>query len=266
MRSRLRRKKRDMHQSAEAFVESVSETFELQGPIFEFGFRGDRDSPQTEPHGSEPFPETGYLDCDPDRQTEVDWLPDITRLPFADGAARTVMCVNTLQHVFEPPRAVGELVRILAPGGLLFVCTSTDPKQPQQPDDYWQPTPRAVQRLLAGMEATLVGWQGADESPRAVYGIGCKGPVGETFAAEAARFPDILQNRLDEAASKERWSARLKRLIAGWSFRRARRRAAGDCHKVRFTLHLPVGQHLTHHLLGSCLTDGKAGTRLDLSQ
>lgn len=48
-------------------------------------------------------------------------------MEFADASFDTVLCVQVLEHVFDPIRMVGEVGRVLRPGGkavLLIPCTS----------------------------------------------------------------------------------------------------------------------------------------------
>jgi SAM-dependent methyltransferase len=45
---------------------------------------------------------------------------DGQRLPFADGAFDVVFCDNVVDHAERPAAIVGEMVRVLAPGGLLY--------------------------------------------------------------------------------------------------------------------------------------------------
>ncbi len=46
---------------------------------------------------------------------------DLLALPFEDGAFRYVMCWGVLMHVPELQRALAELARVLAPGGVLVL-------------------------------------------------------------------------------------------------------------------------------------------------
>lgn len=55
---------------------------------------------------------------------------DLTDLPFADGAFELVFSTEALEHTTRPRRAVGELARVLAPGGTLLLTT---------PNRLWRP-------------------------------------------------------------------------------------------------------------------------------
>lgn len=44
-----------------------------------------------------------------------------TRLPFAEGAFAVVWCSEVLEHLFDPGYALGEMYRVLRPGGRLLV-------------------------------------------------------------------------------------------------------------------------------------------------
>jgi len=238
-----------MHRHVQAVIQTAVETFDLAAPIYEFGF-----ATNAGPAGAAP-------PCD---GTEIERLDQLARLPFPDGAARTVIAINTLEHVFDPRRAADELIRILAPGGMLLIASESDPLMPLSPDHYWRPTPRAMQRVLAGLEATLVGWQGAERFAHSLFGIGCKRPVAGTFVSGVNRFLDRFQHRLDRLAAEVSWSQRLKRLLLGWTRGPTERRQHRDYYQSRFTLHLPLGPQFKHQLLGPGPPEQKTGTRLDL--
>lgn len=46
---------------------------------------------------------------------------DVARLPFADGAFDACCCSMVLHHVARPGQAVGEMARVLGPGGRLMI-------------------------------------------------------------------------------------------------------------------------------------------------
>lgn len=64
---------------------------------------------------------SGYVTCG--QTATCDVQGDIHALPFADDAWDAVICTEVLEHVEDPVRAVRELHRVLAPGGLLLVTS-----------------------------------------------------------------------------------------------------------------------------------------------
>jgi ubiquinone/menaquinone biosynthesis C-methylase UbiE len=54
-------------------------------------------------------------------QTNLDIVSEITSIPEADGAFDAVLCIEVLEHVPDPVRALEELCRLLKPGGILLV-------------------------------------------------------------------------------------------------------------------------------------------------
>jgi SAM-dependent methyltransferase len=51
----------------------------------------------------------------------VDVVGDGHRLPFRDGSVERIVCTGVLEHVNFPERVVGEMVRVLCPGGRTYV-------------------------------------------------------------------------------------------------------------------------------------------------
>jgi SAM-dependent methyltransferase len=47
-------------------------------------------------------------------------LGDLESLPFEDASFSTVLCTEVLEHVPDPARALGEIRRVLMPGGVLI--------------------------------------------------------------------------------------------------------------------------------------------------
>jgi SAM-dependent methyltransferase len=255
-----------MRENVRAFLQIAAETFGLEGPVYEFGVSSTEAAADANwPHARPP--ETKYVGCRRRGESEDDPLEDPARLPFADRAAKTVICVDTLGYVLEPRRTVREMVRILAPGGILLIASSVDPRLPDHPDRYWRPTATAIQALLAGLEATLVGSQGGDRQPHTLFGIGQKSPLRGEFVTGAGRFLDLFQQRLDRAADPDTdqsgGSRKRRRWLGLWPPTRRARLAQRDYHQAQFVLHLPVDQSFKHDLLINSLPQQTPGTRID---
>ncbi len=57
---------------------------------------------------------------------------DAKRLPFADGHFAAVMSNSIVHHIPEPSGAMAEALRVLRPGGLIFVRDLARPKDDEQ--------------------------------------------------------------------------------------------------------------------------------------
>lgn len=57
-------------------------------------------------------------------ERKMDFLSDILELPVESGAYDAVICTEVLNYVSEPIRALGEITRVLKPGGRLFLTAS----------------------------------------------------------------------------------------------------------------------------------------------
>lgn len=249
-----------MSGSIQAFFDSALDAFKLAGPVYQLGSCPSGDSGPWA-RLRESSPEGRYIGFGWEEETEIE------RLPFPDGVARTVLCVDALGYAVEPQRAVEEMVRILAPGGALLVCASVEVPLPDQaPAAYWRLTPRGLERLLSGMEARLVGWQGGEDSPHTLYGVGLKPPLGRDVLQGTHRFLDRFPARIRQMAGQIGWPGRLKQFLAGLAAGRAERRRWRDYHSLQFAVHFSVDRRLKHDVLKSCLCEEQAGRRLDLME
>jgi SAM-dependent methyltransferase len=82
-----------------------------------------------------------------DRVTLV-WQ-DASRLPFGEGAFDAVICLESLEFMPRPLEVLAEMVRVLAPGGLLFLTNRVGREAPLLPGKAF-PRP-AFEGLLADL-------------------------------------------------------------------------------------------------------------------
>ncbi|MFM9882703.1 MAG: class I SAM-dependent methyltransferase [Burkholderiales bacterium] len=106
----------------------------------------------------------------------IDHRCDATAIPVQDASFDAVLCTEMLEHHPEPIKVVGELARILAPGGTLILTAPLGSGIHQEPYHFYGGyTPYWYQRFLAGANF---------ESIRVVANAGSY----RFFAQEAIRF------------------------------------------------------------------------------
>ncbi len=92
-------------------------------------------------------------------------------LPFDDGSFDAVICLNTLEHIYDAPAVLADLYRVVRPGGAVHVTVPFMFRIHGHPDDYFRATPSWWQETFrrtgfARMELTPLVW--GRQSTRAV--------------------------------------------------------------------------------------------------
>lgn len=193
-----------MRKCVKKFVALAAESFEPPGPVYEFGalqVPGQEGFADLRPL----FPGRRYVGADLRPGPGVDRILDLHRIELADGAAGTVLCLDTLEHVEYPRRALAEIHRILAPSGIALISSVMDYPIHDYPGDYWRFTPMAFKSLLEPFRESFVGFAGPADYPDVVVGVGFKGspPELESFLEGYRRWraaerwaPKRIANRL----------------------------------------------------------------------
>ena len=164
-----------MKPTALEFARDVAESFPIASPLVEIGARaaeGQEDIADVR----DVFNAASYIGCDIRPGPGVDRIEDVHRLTFADESVGTVICLETLEHVTDPIRAVQEMHRVLRPGGVLAISSLMFFPIHEHPADYWRFTPQGFELLLDPFESRLVMAQGYELLPEGIYGVGVKGP------------------------------------------------------------------------------------------
>lgn len=86
--------------------------------------------------------------------SELDVIGDLTKLPFAANVFDCILCIQVLEHLAEPQKAVNELFRTLKQGGYLCLTAPQGWGVHQPPHDYFRFTNHGLQFLFksAGFE------------------------------------------------------------------------------------------------------------------
>lgn len=125
--------------------------------------------------GSKPykslFAVDAYIGLDIDSETArkreaADYFYDGNVFPFADNSFDAVLCNEVLEHVFNPDEFLGEIVRVLRPGGKLLLTVPFVWDEHEQPYDYARYSSFGLRALLKkqGLEILQHKKLGADAS------------------------------------------------------------------------------------------------------
>jgi SAM-dependent methyltransferase len=80
--------------------------------------------------------------------SQLDAVADLTAIPFRTDVFDAVVNVVTLEHVKEPASVLGEMYRVLRPGGRLLLVVPHEWEEHQQPHDFFRYTRFGVRYLL----------------------------------------------------------------------------------------------------------------------
>jgi len=109
------------------------------------------------------FPNRVSLDVE--ARPGVDVVGDAHALPFVDGEFEVILCTEVLEHLHDPARAISEMHRVLAPGGLFILTTRFLYPIHDAPGDFFRFTRYGLQHLLRDWEILeLVEESGTQET------------------------------------------------------------------------------------------------------
>jgi len=173
------------------FARDVARGFPLAEPLVELGARAaEGQEGIADLRGI--FGAREHIGCDIQEGPGVDRIEDIHHLTFDDASVGTIICLETLEHVADPIRAVQEMHRVLRPGGVLAISSLMFFPIHAHPWDFWRFTPEGFDLLLRPFESSLVVAQGWDLMPEGVFGVGVKGPA-ELTADQLPRTSEIAR-------------------------------------------------------------------------
>ena len=97
----------------------------------------------------------------------IDFHDDINAMHFADDTFDAAYCNAILEHVPEPTRAIAELLRVLKPGGVIWVEVPMTYPYHEAPKDYWRVTPDGLRLWMHAWDEVACGISYWTRSPLA---------------------------------------------------------------------------------------------------
>lgn len=97
-----------------------------------------------------------YVMIDVNETYKPDIVADIQALPFADASLEAVLCLDVLEHVEDPFKAVSELRRVMKPGAKMLASVPFIwPYHAEPPlyGDYWRFSQDGLRTLFRGFSS-----------------------------------------------------------------------------------------------------------------
>jgi SAM-dependent methyltransferase len=168
-------------------VADLARAVDLPDPVYEFG------SLQWEGHDPNDlrplFPGRPYVGTDFQAGPGVDRVEDLRALTLDSGSVGTALCVDTLEHVEDPPQAVRELTRVVADGGVCLITSVMLFGIHGYPEDYFRFTPEGFRVMLSGFDDVWVTGIGHPDIPTWIVGVGAK---GRSLGLSLDSFPSLV--------------------------------------------------------------------------
>jgi SAM-dependent methyltransferase len=199
-----------MTDKLKALIESLSQTLPFYGPIYEFGSyqtKGQEGFADLRPY----FPDTEYIGCDMRPGPGVDMVADLCNCSIKSLTAGSILCLDTLEHCWDPWKAVEEMHRILRDEGFLVVSVPFSHPIHDHPNDYWRFTQEALHVLLRRFGHVETGQSEAGDNPATVAAVAWK---KKPWARHSEGVRDILAAWQTAPARRRRTLRSVVRAIA----------------------------------------------------
>jgi SAM-dependent methyltransferase len=131
------------------------------------------------------------------RNTDV--VGDGHALPFADGVFDAVLAINAFEHYHDPDKAVAEILRVLKPGGKVFIHTAFLQPLHEPPWHFFNCTKFGLLRWFEPFEVVEVG---VSENFNPIYSLSWQAAdllsvmLAERGAAAASRVSEMTLEKL----------------------------------------------------------------------
>jgi ubiquinone/menaquinone biosynthesis C-methylase UbiE len=102
------------------------------------------------------FPQLDVISTDKEAIPGIDETADVTKLKYADNTFDYILCVNVLEHLIEPEKAVKEIRRVLKVNGKAFAAVPFLFPIHDPPHDYWRFTEFSLRKIFNEFSNVLI--------------------------------------------------------------------------------------------------------------
>lgn len=107
--------------------------------------------------GTDVFTEAPVTNVDAFPYETVDIVADLHRLPFKDASVDRVISCSVMEHVSKPERAFAEMLRVVKPGGLVYLTVPFVYPYHASPEDFTRWTIEGVAEAMKPLHLVQTG-------------------------------------------------------------------------------------------------------------
>ena len=153
------------------FVELVADDFKIKEPILDIGSKIRRKD-YVRTNVKKILKNKNCIGFDIESGWGVDMVGDAHNLPFEDASIGTIFMIETIEHLWEPPKVMREISRVIRPKGILAFSASWIYNKPIMMDnerrfvgvvyavhhknDWWRFSDFTIKRLLRDNDFKLL--------------------------------------------------------------------------------------------------------------
>lgn len=98
---------------------------------------------------SDLFKVNKYTTLDNNRDLEPDIVADAQNIPLGDESFDSIISTQTLEHIPNPQKAIGEFYRLLKKRGYAVVSVPFFNESHEEPHDYWRFTKFSLEKIFS---------------------------------------------------------------------------------------------------------------------
>jgi len=123
----------------------------------------------------------------------VDKIENIEKLTFKNNSFDIIICIDTIEHVENPIKAVSEMFRVLKPNGILILSSVMNFGIHEFPSDYWRFTPFIFEQITKKFGQKYIGYYGSPSYPQNIYAI-CTKEKNHIFLKKTELLISLITN------------------------------------------------------------------------